>query len=90
MQSGCTKDEQCPGGRCIAGIGDSLCTMDCAAQADCPDGTVCTDTEAVNGTCLLPCTSASQCTEHLGPAYTCDTETNLTTTEDVRVCVDSR
>lgn len=90
VQSGCSTDENCPGGRCIVGIGEGLCTADCTAQEDCPEGTICTDTEAQNGVCLLSCSAASECTAHLGPAYTCDTESSLTTEEDVRVCIDSR
>jgi len=90
VQSGCATDDDCPGGRCVAGIGEGLCTANCTTQEDCPDGTLCTDTEAVDGVCLLSCTTASECTEHLGSAWTCDTETDLTTGEDVRVCIDSR
>jgi len=94
VQSGCTEDDDCPGGRCIVGIGDGLCTANCTAQSDCPDGTICTDTEAGTdtgeGVCLLSCTENTYCTEHLGGAYNCDTESNLTTGEDVRVCIDSR
>ena len=90
VQSGCSADDDCPGGRCIVGIGEGLCTANCIAQEDCPEGTVCTDTEAENGVCLLSCSTAGECTEHLGAAYTCDSETNLTTDEDVRVCIDGR
>lgn len=91
VQSKCSTDEDCPGGRCITGIGDGLCTANCAVQDDCPVGTICTDTESASGgVCLLSCATASECTEHLGSAYTCDTESNLTTGEDVRVCIDSR
>lgn len=91
IQSGCTTDTDCPGGRCIVGIGDGLCTANCTLQEDCPSGTVCTDTESVSGgVCLLSCTESTYCTEHLGAGYNCDTETNLTTNEDVRVCIDGR
>ena len=89
--SGCTTNADCPGARCIAGIGTGLCTADCTSQDDCPDGTVCTDTESSSGgVCLLSCSSPSYCTEHLGSAYACDEESNLTTGEDVLVCIDGR
>ena len=91
VQSDCSADEDCPGGRCIVGIGNGLCTANCTAQEDCPEGTICTDTESTSGgVCLLSCETGSYCTEHLGSAYTCDEESNLTTGEDVRVCIDSR
>ena len=45
---------------------------------------------ASGGVCLLSCTESAYCTEHLGVGYNCDTESNLTTGEDVRVCIDSR
>ena len=53
------------------------------------DGTVCTDTEASQGVCLFRCTSAQECRDWLGSGYTCDEESNLTTGEDVRVCIDA-
>ena len=90
VQSGCSADDECPGGRCVTGIGEGLCTANCAAQADCPEGTICTDTEASMGVCLLSCTSTNECTDHLGSAYACDTESALETDRDVRVCIDSR
>lgn len=90
VQSGCAADADCPGGRCVVGIGTGLCTADCTVQEDCPEGTICTDTEAVNGVCLLSCSDSSACTEHLGPEYNCDEESSLTTGEDVRVCIDGR
>ena len=91
VQSDCATDEDCPGGRCIAGIGTGLCTANYTAQEDCPEGTICTDTESTSGgVCLLSCTTSTYCTEHLGSAYTCDEESNLTTGEDVRVCIDGR
>lgn len=90
VQSGCNTDDDCPGGRCVAGVGEGLCTANCTEQADCPDGTVCADTEATGGVCLLTCDAAAECTEHLGPEYNCDTETDLSTGADVRVCIDGR
>jgi hypothetical protein len=88
--SGCSADDECPGGRCVAGIGSGLCTANCSDQGDCPDGTICADTEGSRGVCLLTCTKGQECTEHLGPAYTCDTETNLDNGRDARVCIDGR
>ena len=88
VQSGCNSDDDCPGGTCVAGIGEGLCTADCSAQADCPEGTICTDTEAPNGVCLLACTNSSECSEHLGPEYNCDTESSFDEDRDVRVCID--
>lgn len=89
--SDCDADGDCIGGRCIEGIGTGLCTVDCNEQADCPEDTICTDTESESGgVCLFACTDGQFCTDQLGPAYTCDTESNLTTGEDVRVCIDSR
>ena len=91
VQSECSADEDCPGGRCITGIGDGLCTANCTTQEDCPEETICTDTESSSGgVCLLSCSTGSECTEHLGSAYTCDEESDLTTGEDVRVCIDGR
>lgn len=90
VQSGCSSDDECAGGRCISGIGEGLCTANCEVQADCPEGTICTDTEAMNGVCLLACENTSECTDHLGSAYACDTESALETDRDVRVCIDSR
>lgn len=90
VQSGCETDDDCEGGRCISGIGEGLCTANCESQDECPEGTVCTDTESPTGVCLLECSTAGECTDHLGPAYTCDSETNLTSGEDVRVCIDGR
>ena len=92
VQSGCDTDDDCPGGTCIAGIGDGLCTASCVTDAECPEGTLCTDTEASagEGVCLLTCDTSAECTEHLGPEYNCDTESSLETGEDIRVCIDSR
>lgn len=90
VESGCQSDDDCAGGTCIAGIGQGLCTADCTSQSDCPDGTVCTDTESASGgVCLLTCATHEECTDHLGSAYNCDTETNFTSGEDVWVCIDS-
>lgn len=92
VQSGCNSNDDCPGGRCIAGVGEGLCTADCTAQDQCPEGTVCADVEGVDGICLLTCTPAesAECTEHLGGAYSCDEETNYNSGEDVWVCIDGR
>lgn len=90
IYTGCSDNADCEGGRCISGIDSGLCTSNCSSGADCPSGSVCADTEAINGVCLLTCSSGSFCTEHLGSAYTCDTETNLDNDEDVRVCIDAR
>jgi hypothetical protein len=86
---GCDEDEDCPGGYCIAGIGEGLCTADCTQQEHCPQGTICTDTENENGgVCLLACSESSYCRDLLGSAYNCDTESSYTSGEDVRVCID--
>lgn len=90
ITTGCTENSDCEGGRCISGIDSGLCTSNCISGAGCPDGSVCADTEAESGVCLLTCTSGAECTEHLGSAYTCDTETNIDNEEDVRVCIDAR
>ncbi len=90
VQSGCAQDEDCPGGRCIVGIGEGLCTANCTVQEDCPDGTICTDTEAMDGVCLLSCENSAACKDHLGNAYNCDSESSFTADEDVRVCIDGR
>ena len=87
--TGCEVGSDCPGGRCIAGFPGGLCTRNCTRHADCPEGTLCVDTEALDGVCLYPCSTDGQCVETLGGGYTCDTETNIETTEDVLVCVDS-
>lgn len=88
VQSGCEDDGDCAGGRCITGLPGGLCTAECSTQEECPEGTVCTDTEAVNGVCLFPCSTPGECTDLLGDGYTCDEETNFTTEEDIRVCID--
>ncbi len=89
VKKGCSVDGDCRGGRCVEGLPGGLCTANCGADEDCPEGTICTDTEAANGVCLFPCTSAAQCVERVGSGYTCDSESSLTTGEDVRVCIDS-
>lgn len=89
VNQGCENDDDCTGGRCIQGLPGGLCTAECTSQEDCPEGTVCTDTEAVDGVCLFTCDSAQFCRDQVGEGYTCDTETNLTTEEDVRVCIDA-
>ncbi len=89
VYGGCTSHDDCVGGRCIQGIVEGLCTTNCSTQDACPDGTVCTDTEASRGVCLFRCTSAQECRDWLGAGYTCDEETDLTTGEDVRVCIDA-
>ena len=66
-----------------------LCTTECTTQEECPDGTVCTDTEATNGICLFSCSNGQECRDLLGQGYTCDEESNLTTGADIRVCIDS-
>ena len=87
---GCTDDEDCEGGRCVTGLPDGLCTRNCTGvEGECPEGTVCIDTEAVGGICLFPCATASECLDLLGPGYTCDGETELATGADILVCIDS-
>lgn len=88
VQKGCSANSDCEGGRCIEGLPGGLCTRNCTSQDECPDGTVCTDTEATGGVCLFTCTNSDQCREDVGTGYVCDTESNLTTGEDVRVCID--
>ena len=89
VQGGCNSDDDCPGGTCIAGIGEGLCTAGCSTHDDCPSGTLCIDTESeFDGVCLLTCETNSECSDHLGPEYNCDTESDLVTGEDVRVCID--
>ena len=90
VQSGCSDNADCAGDRCIVGVGEGLCSANCTTQDDCPTGTICADTEAVRGVCLLSCTNSSECTEHLGSAFDCDTESDLTTGQDVHVCIDGR
>lgn len=89
VQSGCEGDDECAGGYCIEGLSNGLCTAECTTQEECPEGTVCTDTEAVAGVCLFPCTSGAECRDMLGDGYTCDEESNLTTGADIRVCIDA-
>lgn len=88
VQMGCSADADCEGGRCVDGLPGGLCTRNCVAHEDCPDGTRCTDTEAPDGICLFTCTSADQCRDDVGPGYVCDTESDLVTGEDIRVCID--
>lgn len=88
VSKGCTENADCEGGRCIEGLPGGLCTSDCETQDDCPEGTLCTDTEATQGVCLIECSATSECTEHIGSGYVCDEETNFTTGEDIRVCID--
>ena len=89
VQSGCETNDDCAGSYCITGLPNGLCTAECTSEEDCPEGTVCTDTEAVNGVCLFPCTSGEECRELLGDGYTCDEETSLTSGADIRVCIDA-
>lgn len=89
IQKGCESDADCPGGRCVEGLPGGLCTANCGHGSDCPEGTICTDTEAHGGVCLFPCDSASDCADLLGSGYTCDSESDLDTGEDVRVCIDA-
>ncbi len=89
VHTGCENGADCPGGRCVQGFPGGLCTRDYTAQEDCPDGTVCADTESLDGVCLFVCSTDGACVDRLGPGYTCDTETNLSTGEDVLVCVDA-
>ena len=88
VQKGCELDSDCPGGRCIEGLPGGLCTKNCSASGDCPDGTVCADTEATDGVCLFRCTSSDFCREQIGSGYVCDEESDLESGEDVRVCID--
>jgi len=88
VQKGCDKNSDCAGGLCIEGLPGGLCTANCSAQSDCPDGTACTDTEANGGVCLFTCSTTEQCVEAVGTGYVCDTETNLSNGEDVAVCID--
>ena len=89
VKQGCSADEDCAGGRCVEGLPGGLCTANCEVQEDCPEGTICTDTEAAGGICLFPCSNGAECRDLLGSGYTCDEESNLTTGEDVRVCIDA-
>lgn len=89
VQKGCSENADCTGGRCVDGLPGGLCTANCTSQGDCPEGTVCTDTEAHSGVCLFPCSNAGECRDKVGTGYTCDEESNLTSGEDVRVCIDA-
>ena len=88
VQKGCDANSDCAGGLCVEGLPGGLCTANCSSQDDCPDSTVCTDTEAHGGVCLFSCTSTQQCIDDVGTGYVCDTESNLSTGEDVAVCID--
>ena len=88
VHKGCSENADCPGGRCVEGLPGGLCTSNCSSQEDCPNGTTCTDTEAHGGVCLFTCTNTEQCLDLVGSEYVCDTESNLTTDEDTRVCID--
>ncbi len=89
VQKGCEQNADCPGGRCVEGLPGGLCTSNCQGAEDCPEGTICTDTEAHGGICLFPCESTAQCQDDVGSGYACDEESDLTTGEDVRVCIDA-
>ena len=89
IHTGCTANSDCEGGRCVTGFpSGGMCTSNCGDEGDCPNGTLCADTEAHGGICLFPCTSSAECQELVGQGYVCDTESDLTTGEDIRVCID--
>ncbi|RMG98886.1 MAG: hypothetical protein D6705_04625 [Deltaproteobacteria bacterium] len=89
IYTGCDANGDCSGGRCIDGFPGGLCTRNCARHEDCPSGTLCVDTESIHGVCLFPCATDGECVDTLGGGYTCDTESDVETEEDVLVCVDA-
>lgn len=63
----CTGAGECAdGSSCLTAsmYPEGMCTVDCATQADCPNGTVCV-TES-GGTCLLACDDVGDCREGYG------------------------
>lgn len=88
VTKGCDQNSDCPGGRCVEGLPGGLCTANCAHHEDCPEGTLCIDTEAVQGICLFPCPDEGTCGDLVGSGYVCDTETDIETDADRRVCID--
>ena len=89
VQKGCGADEDCADGRCVDGLPEGLCTSNCVTHEDCPEGTLCTDTESPDGICLFTCANTDQCLDDVGSGYVCDTESDLVSGEDIRVCIDA-
>lgn len=87
IEQGCSSDKDC-GGVCIENLPGGLCTLECTSSSDCPAGAVCADTEVQGGICLFECDNTDECVEAVGSGYVCDTETEMPSGEDVRVCID--
>lgn len=78
----CTSDRSCDD-KCYMG-GDfpgGFCSVACASDHDCPDGTFCM--EAENGVCMFSCPDFD-CTR-LGPGWNCETHKRLNG-GDLSVC----
>lgn len=88
VNRGCSADADCPAGRCMEDYPGGLCTKTCGNQGECPAGTACVESDGSGGVCLFRCESAEQCRQEVGDGYECDCKSDVTTGEDVDVCID--
>ncbi|MBA2661164.1 MAG: hypothetical protein H0U74_02630 [Bradymonadaceae bacterium] len=81
----CSRDQDCPGGKCLTGgrYPGGTCTFACDSERDCPNYAGCIDRDG--GVCLPYCDSRLDCR----PGYNCVNQRRRGHPGGVDVCIDN-